>query len=103
MSNSNNASGVPFVARSLAGAITLLFAMSAHATYRTTGYISDLQIDMDNAVTYFRGFTTVGSCAYNRLEFRETGDYFGNVENGRRIYEDTDGPNCRVAEVWIAW
>jgi hypothetical protein len=61
-----------------------------------------------------------GQCANNRLELRETGDYFGNVENGRRIYalvlsakmqgatvtfgyNDTDGPNCRVSGVRVSW
>lgn len=97
-----------------------LSVFPAHATYQTTGYVTDLEIDMDNGVTYFRGFTTLGNCTYNRLELRDTGDYFGSVENGRRIYalilsarlsgkavnlgyNDTDGPNCRVAEVWIQW
>lgn len=98
----------------------LLAAAPANATYQTTGYVTDLGIDMDNGVTYFRGFTTIGNCAYNRLELRDTGDYFGSVENARRMYalilsarlsgkainlgyNDTDGPNCRVAEVWINW
>lgn len=98
-----------------------LFSMPpVQAAYVTTGYREDLQIDMDNGVTYFRGFTTSGNCAYNRLELRETGDYFSAVENARRMYalilsarlsgkaiqlgyNDTDGPNCRVAEVWVQW
>ena len=93
---------------------------AAHAGYVTTGWLDNLQIHMDNGVTYLSGFTASGNCSYNRLELRDTGDYFGSAENGRRIYSlllaarlsdkrinlgynDTDGPNCRVAEVWIDW
>lgn len=72
-------------------------------------------------MTFFTGgFTTSGNCLYDRLELRDSGDYFGSVENGRRMYalilsarmqdkriklgyNDTDGPGCRVAEVWIDW
>lgn len=92
----------------------------ASAAYVSTPWITDLDIHMDNGVTYFSGFTTGGNCQYNRLEVRDTGDYSNSVENGRRMYalilsarmtgfpirlgyNDTDGPNCRVAEVWIDW
>jgi hypothetical protein len=92
----------------------------ALGTYQQTGYLSPINILMDNGVTYFAGFTTTGNCANNRLMLSETGDYFGAVENGRRMYalivaaqlagkaislgyNDTDGPNCRLAEVYIQW
>jgi len=107
------------VSSCLAGC-ALLCASTAHAGYVTTGWVANLQVQMDNGVTYLTGFTTSGSCQYNRLELRDTGDYFGSVENGKRMYalilaarlsdrsinlgyNDTDGPNCRVAEVWINW
>jgi hypothetical protein len=97
-----------------------VFSTPAKAAYVTTGWLYDLQIDMDNGVTYFRGFTTSGNCQHNRLELRDSGDYFSSVENGRRMYaailaarlagkaislgyNDTDGPDCRIAEVWVDW
>jgi hypothetical protein len=96
----------------------IFMASAAEAAYVNTGFLTALQIYMDNGVTYFGGFTTSGSCLYNRLELRDTGDYSGSVENGRRMYalilsaqlagkaiklgyNDTDGPGCRIAEVWI--
>jgi hypothetical protein len=111
--------------RSIRNAVLVLFVSfslntSVLAAYVQTSWIPDLQISMDNGVTYFRGFTTGGNCQNDRLELRESGDYFGNVENGRRMYaailaarlagkairlgyNDTDGPDCRVAEVWVDW
>jgi len=74
---------------------------------------------MDNGKTYFTGdFTSTCNCLYDRLELRDTVEYFGSVENARRMYalilsaraqdirlgyNDTDGPECKVAEVWIEW
>ena len=102
-------------------AITMLvFSAGAQATYQTTGYLSPINIHIDNGVTYFGGFTTSGNCAYNRLMLNDGGDYYGSIENGRRMYalivaaqlsgkainlgyNDTDGPNCRLAEVWVQW
>jgi hypothetical protein len=102
-------------------ALAVLLPMpSAFAAYLTTGFVQDIDIYMDNGVTYFGGFTTTGSCLYNRLELRDTGDYSSSVENGRRMYalilsarlagkavrlgyNDTDGPACRIAEVWVQW
>lgn len=98
----------------------LLANSPANAAYVTTGYVSDLDISMDNGKTYFRGFPVSGNCLYERLELRDTGDYFGSVENAKRMYvailsarltgkrirlgyNDTDGPECRVAEVWVEW
>lgn len=92
----------------------------ASAAYVSTPWMTDLDTQMDNGVTYFSGFTTSGSCQYNRLELRDTGDYSNSVENGRRMYalilsarmsglpirlgyNDGDGPNCRIAEVWVDW
>jgi|SRR5882724_4087183 len=88
--------------------------------YLATPYLTSIDIWADNGVTYFAGFTTSTNCAYSRLELRETGDYYGNVENGRRIYatilaakitglafslgyNDGDGPACRVASVHVQW
>jgi hypothetical protein len=102
-------------------AVAVLCTPAAFAAYVTTGMQQNLEIFMDNGVTYFRGdFATSGNCLYNRLELRDTGDYTGSVENGRRMYalvlaarmagkavqlgyNDTDGPNCRIAEVWVQW
>lgn len=89
--------------------------------YQSTGFTT-LYISADNGVTYFypTGYTTLGTCQYNRLELRETGDYYGDVENGRRMYamilvaqltgklielgyNDGDGPACRVASVQVQW
>ena len=96
-------------------------ATPAQAAYVTTGWLSALQITMDNGLTFFSGgFTTTGNCLYDRLEIRDSGDYFGSAENGKRMYalilsarmqdkrirlgyNDTDGAGCRVAEVWIEW
>ena len=100
--------------------VLVFVAPGAHAAYVSTGFLTDLQISMDNGVTYFSGFTTSGNCQYDRLELRDTGDYANSVENGRRMYalilaarmtgkairlgyNDTDGPSCRIAEVWIQW
>ena len=93
---------------------------AAFAAYSSTGYLQDLDIYMDNGVTYFSGFTTSGNCQFNRLELRDTGDYYTSVENGRRMYalilsarlagkavklgyNDTDGPACRISSVVIQW
>jgi hypothetical protein len=102
-------------------AAVLSLSPTAFAAYVTTGFVDDLDIRMDNGYTFFTGnFTTSGNCQYDRLEIRDTGDYFGSVENGRRMYalilaarlagrpiklgyNDTDGPECRVAEVWVQW
>ncbi|MFL6604612.1 MAG: hypothetical protein ACJ8R9_25205 [Steroidobacteraceae bacterium] len=71
-------------------------------------------------MTYVSGFTTVGNCSNNRLEIRESGDYYGNLENNKRlfalvltaqatgkpmqlIYNDTDGPGCRLEGVLVQW
>ena len=92
----------------------------AWANYQATDYLTTIDVYSDNGVTYFSGFTTVPTCSNNRLELRETGDYFGNVENGRRIYaailaakisgrpfslgyNDSDGPYCRVSSVHVQW
>lgn len=101
--------------------LPLLGVSPAFAGYSSTGFVQDLEIFMDNGVTYFIGsFATGGNCLYNRLELRDTGDYTGSAENGRRMYalilsarlsgkairlgyNDTDGPNCRLAEVWVQW
>jgi hypothetical protein len=105
----------------IAIAVVLLLAPAVTlAAWQSSGPIPSLSIYSDNGVTHFSGFTTTGNCAYNRLELRETGDYFGNVENGRRIfalvlaaqlegrlvslgYNDTDGPGCRVSSVTVQW
>lgn len=104
----------------LATAAALTASPFAHATYVNTGWVTNLDISMDNGVTYFSGFTTSGGCLYNRLELRETGDYYSNVENGRRMYalilsaqlagrlvrlgyNDSDGPNCRISSVVVQW
>lgn len=98
----------------------LALSTVAQATYQQTGYITPINIYMDNGVTYFSGFATVGNCAYNRLMLNDTGDFYSSVENGRRMYalivaaqlagkainlgyNDTDGPNCRLSEVYIQW
>ena len=100
--------------------LTLLAATNAQAGYLTTGYVTNLEISIDNGITYFSGLVTSGNCLYDRLELRDTGDYFNSVENAKRIYalvlaarladkpiklgyNDTDGLTCRVAEVWIQW
>ena len=100
--------------------ILLSSSVGAQATYQRTDFLSPINIYMDNGVTYFNGFTTTGSCAYNRLMLNDTGDYYSSVENGRRMYalivaaqlagkaislgyNDGDVPNCRVAEVYIQW
>ena len=97
-----------------------MLSPAALAAYVTTGFVQDPQIFMDNGVTFVSGFTTSGNCLYDRLELRDTGDYFNSAENARRMYalilsarmagkavksgyNDTDGPGCRVAEVWIQW
>src|SRR5690349_8681741 len=64
----------------------LSFSVGAQATYQRTDYLSPINIFMDNGVTYFNGFTTTGTCAYNRLMLNDTGDYYGSIENGRRMY-----------------
>ena len=93
----------------------------AFAAFQSTPFTT-IDIEADNGVTYFYpwGYTTVGNCLYNRLELRETGDFYGDVENGRRIYamilsaqiagkpislgyNDTDGPGCRIAKVQVQW
>lgn len=103
-------------------AAALLVSQIAWAgNYQSTGFTT-LNITADNGVTYFypAGVTIVGTCQYNRLELRETGDYYGNVENGRRMYamilaaqltgklielgyNDGDGPACRIASVQVQW
>jgi len=103
-------------------AASLMVCSSAWAgNYQSTGFTT-LNIVADNGVTYFypAGFTSLGTCLYNRLELRETGDYYGNVENGRRMYamilaaqltgklielgyNDGDGPGCRISGVQIQW
>jgi hypothetical protein len=99
----------------------LLLSSTAWAGFQSSPFTT-LNILVDNGVTYFypAGYTTLGNCAYNRLELRETGDYYGNVENGRRIYalilaaqlagkaislgyNDTDGPGCRISGVQVQW
>jgi hypothetical protein len=104
--------------------MAVLFALvygSALAAYQSTPFTT-INIVADNGVTYLYpgGYTTLNTCLYNRLELRETGDYYGNVENGRRIYamilaaqlsgklislgyNDTDGPGCRVSGVQVQW
>jgi hypothetical protein len=107
------------LALKIAALAACTIALPAQAAYVTTGWLSALQINMDNGRTYFSGgFTSTGNCLYDRLELRDSGDYFGSVENARRMYalilaaraqdkrirlgyNDTDGPECRVAEVWI--
>ena len=81
--------------RMLWSAAAMLCAPAAFAAYVTTGMQQNLDIFMDNGVTYFRGdFTTSGNCLYNRLELRDTGDYTGSVENGRSEFEATSvNPN----------
>ncbi len=94
---------------------------SAHATYVNTGFLTSLEITMDNGKTYFAGgFTTTGNCLYDRLELRDTGDLSSSAVNGQRMYalilaarsagrpiklgyENTDGPGCRIAQVWVQW
>ena len=99
----------------------LLLSSTAWAGWQSTPFTT-INILADNGVTYFYpyGYTTQGNCAYNRLELRETGDYYGNVENGRRIYamilsaqlagklislgyNDTDGAGCRITSVQVQW
>ena len=104
----------------LASLLCCIASNVASAAYVTTGFVPALDIYMDNGVVYFGGFTTTGTCQWNRLELRDTGDYMNSVENGKRMYalilsarmsgkriklgyNDTDGPACRVAEVWIEW
>jgi hypothetical protein len=103
--------------------ILLLLSLSSPcwATYQNTGFTT-INIWADNGVTYFSasGATIGGNCQYNRLELRETGDYYGNPENGRRMYamilaaqlegklinlgyNDTDGPACRIVNVQVQW
>ena len=101
--------------------ISILIALVnfAHADWVSTEY-TDVDIRMDNGKTYFYGFTTSGTCLHNRLELRETGDYWDQLENSRRImslilaarmsgkkvslgYNDQDGPGCRIAQVSVQW
>lgn len=110
------------IKRSL-GCIVFLLSLSSPtwATYQQTGFAT-ISMWADNGVTYFTasGATIGGNCLYNRLELRETGDYYGNPENGRRIYamilaaqlegklinlgySDTDGPACRIVNVQVQW
>ena len=102
------------------GLILLLFSPLASATWLTSGWVdaNNLIVHMDNGKTYFTGFSTQGTCQYNRLELRETGGYYGNLENSKRMfslilaskaqgkriklgYEDGDGPECRLAQVYV--
>jgi hypothetical protein len=102
--------------------VAMLASPTAFAAYTSTGFTSALEIYMDNGLTFFTfpGLTLSGNCLYNRLELRDAGDYFGSAENARRMYaliisarmadkpirlgyNDSDGPGCRVAEVWIQW
>jgi hypothetical protein len=105
----------------IVAALLVLDSGSAFAAYQSTPFTT-VNIVADNGVTYVypAGYTTLNTCLYNRLELRETGDYFGNVENGRRIYamilaaqlagkpislgyNDTDGPGCRISGVQVQW
>lgn len=101
----------------------VFYSTLACAGFQNTGPVASntLDITMDNGVTYFYGgFTTVGSCLYNRLELRETGDYYNRPQNAQRMfaliltaklqaksitltYNDADGPACRVTSVSIGW
>jgi hypothetical protein len=107
-------------------ALILMFLLAlvcgpVFAGYQSTPFTT-VNIIADNGVTYFypAGYTTLNGCLYNRLELRETGDYYGNVENGRRIYamilaaqlsgklislgyNDTDGPGCRISGAQVQW
>jgi hypothetical protein len=91
-------------------------ALPAHSAWSTTGF-TEVNIRMDNGVTYFYpampngslSFPLSGNCQYSRLELRDTGDRFNSVENGKRMmslilgarlagkrvdlgYDDADGP-----------
>ena len=99
----------------------LFTCTGADAAYVRTAYLTNLSVYSDNGKTYFEGgFTTQGNCLYNRLDLRETGDFYNNLENSKRMYAlilaarfagkaislgylDTDGPECRLAEVFIQW
>lgn len=102
-------------------AVLLVSPVVWAGNYQSTGFTT-LNIVADNGVTYFypANGTIVSPCLYNRLELRETGDYYGNVENGRRMYamilvaqmsgklielgyNDGDGPACRIASVHVQW
>lgn len=109
------------VRRWIAVLVLALTCSSAQAAYQLTAFTT-MNIVSDNGVTYFypAGATIVGTRLYNRLELRETADYYNNVENGRRMfaiiltaqlsgklitigYDDQDGPACRLAEVEVQW
>lgn len=99
---------------------SFLLSSSANAAWLNTGYLTTIAIHMDNGKTYFTGFTPSGTCQNNRLELRETGGYYSNVENAKRMYalvlaakmagkpirlgyNDADGPACRLSQVHIQW
>ena len=110
------------VARALSCLAMFSYALSASATnFLFTPFLTDLDVHMDNGRTFFTGsFTTQAPCLYNRINLGETGDYWNNVENGKRMYalilaarfagkpiklgyESGDGPECRLAEVYVQW
>lgn len=106
--------------RTLIGCALMLCAGHAQSAYLSTPYV-DLDIRMDNGKTYFYGpFTVSSNCQYNRLELGDAGDRFNSIENARKMmalilsarmsglkvslgYDDTDGPGCRIAEVYVQW
>ena len=104
--------------------VAALVSPASQAGWANTGFVK-FDIKLDNGRTYFIPVLAPGNnlgptCAYGRLELRDTGDYFNSVENARRMmatlltaksqglrvnfgFEDQDGPACRVSGIQVEW
>jgi hypothetical protein len=107
--------------------IAIVVSPNAEAAWASTGFVR-FDVRMDNGMTYIYpklpngslGWALGGNCQYSRLELRESGDRFNAPENGKRMYallltakaqglrvdlgyDDTDGPTCRLAQLFVEW
>ena len=111
----------------LAGVAALMVASTSQAAWSETGWVR-FDVRMDNGQTYIYpktpegslSYNLGGSCMYNRLSLDNSGDYFGSVENGKRMYsmlltakatglrvslgfENASGPVCKLAQLYVEW
>ncbi len=100
--------------------VFLTISLDSNADWKNTGYLNaeEILIHIDNGKTYFRNLPIGPACEHGRLELREEGGYYSNPENAKRMfslilfakaqghrirlgYNDSDGPACRLSQVYI--